>query len=66
MEYAKVDFHLAQIHVPVLRFTIIGWFAAVPLSDSGFRHEVILGRSFLKYLKLIYDGPTGDARLILE
>ena len=62
----EVDFHVAQIHVPLLRFTIMGWFAGVPLSESGFRHEVILGRSFLKYLKLVYDGPTGDVRLLLE
>lgn len=54
-----VDFHLAQIHVPALKFTIDGPFAAVPLVASKFRCEALLGRSFLSYVKMTYDGPSG-------
>ncbi len=54
-----VDFHLAQIHVRALRFTIWGPFAAVPLIASGFRCEALLGRSFLSHFKMVYDGPSG-------
>jgi hypothetical protein len=62
----EADFHLAQIHVPKLRFTITGRFAALPLARSGFRHEVILGRSFLDHFRLTYDGPTADVQLAIE
>lgn len=61
-----VDYHLAQIHVPSLRFTIMGGFAAVPLAKSGFRQHVILGRSFLAELRLQYDGPTASVKLTLD
>lgn len=59
----KVDFYAAQIHVPALMFTQRGPFAAVPLIASGFRYEVLLGRSFLSYLRMEYDGTTGEVVL---
>lgn len=62
----EVDFHLAQIHVPTLRFTIMGQFAGLPLKASGFRQRAILRRSFLSYLKLTYDGPTGEVILAID
>jgi predicted aspartyl protease len=46
-----VNFHLAQVHVPSLKFTQRGPFAAVPLIASGFKYEALLGRSFLSYVK---------------
>lgn len=58
-----VNFHLAQVHVPSLKFTQSGPFAAVPLLASGFKYEALLGRSFLSYVKLRYDGPLGDAEV---
>jgi predicted aspartyl protease len=63
---AKVltDFCRAQIHVPRLRFTQTGEFAAMPLVKSGFGTQVILGRSFLRYLRLEYDGTTGEVFLM--
>jgi predicted aspartyl protease len=62
----EVDFHLAQIHVPKLKFTIMGRLAGLPLTESGFRQRAILGRSFLSYLRLNYDGPTGDVSLAID
>ena len=35
-----------------------------PLTASGFKYEVLLGRSFLSYLKLEYDGTTGEIILL--
>jgi hypothetical protein len=60
----EVDFHLAQIYVPALKFTLRGRFAGLPLLASGISHPVVAGRSFLAYFKLNYDGPLGDAELI--
>jgi predicted aspartyl protease len=56
----EVDFHLAQVHVPSLRFTLQGAFAGVPLIASGFRQRALVGRSFLSYVKMAYDGQTGE------
>ena len=56
----EVDFHLAQVHVPSLRFTLQGAFAGVPLAASGFKQKALVGRSFLSYVKMEYDGPTGE------
>jgi len=55
----EVDFHLAQVHVPSLRFTLQGAFAGVPLVASGFKYKALVGRSFLSYVKMEYDGRTG-------
>lgn len=61
-----VDFHVAQVHVPRLRFTQRGPFAAVPLIASGFKFEALLGRSFLSYVKMSYDGTTGEVILTFD
>jgi hypothetical protein len=61
-----VDFCLAQIQAPSVKFIQSGTFASVPLKASGFRHEVLLGRSFLSYWKLEYDGTTGEVILTYQ
>ena len=60
---AKVNFHLAQVHVPALKFTSHGSFAGVPLVASGFRCRVLLGRTFLRHFKMVYDGRSGAVTL---
>ena len=62
----EVDYHLAQIHVPSLKFVLRGRFAGVPLLSSGFAQRVVVGRSFLSYVRMAYDGPTGDVELIRD
>lgn len=62
----EVDFHLAQIHVSSLRFTLSGSFAGVPLVANGFKQPVVVGRSFLSYVKMRYDGPTGEVTLLMD
>lgn len=52
--------HLAQITIPDLGFYIYGEFAAVDLIAGGQPHEVLLGRSFLRSFRMIYDGRTGE------
>jgi predicted aspartyl protease len=63
--WMRVDVCLAQVHVEQLRYTIEGHFAVIPLSGH-IGYNVVLGRSFLRYCTLSYDGKLGDARLDLN
>jgi predicted aspartyl protease len=60
----EVSIHLAQVHVPSLGFTIYGEFAAVDLRIGGQSIDALLGRTFLRHFKMIYDGATGDVEII--
>ena len=56
----EVDVHMAQVHIPALRFTLYGQFAGVHLIASGLRVQVLVGRTFLRHFRMDYDGTTGD------
>lgn len=58
-----VDVYLAQIHVPSLGLTIWGRVAGVNLIAGGQTHAALIGRTFLQYLVMHYDGPTGRVTL---
>lgn len=58
-----VSFHLAQVYVPALDFTIFGTFASVDLAAGGQQHMALLGRTFLEYHTMTYDGPNGMVTL---
>ena len=55
----ELNFHLAQIHIPELPFTIYGMFAGVHLRSGGQPHFALLGRTFLRHFTMIYHGRTG-------
>lgn len=59
----KVNVHLAQIHIPQFRFTMYGAFCGVHLNAGGQPHKALLGRTFLRYMKMVYDGDTGSVNL---
>ena len=59
----EVNIHLAQIHVPDLQFTVSDIFAAVHLRAGGQPHFALIGRSFLRAFKMIYDGVSGSVTL---
>ncbi len=59
----EVDMHLAQVHIPSLKFTLHGRFAGVHLVPGGHRYQVLIGRTFLRHFKLVYDGRTGAASI---
>lgn len=61
---AETNMYLAQIHVPELRFTLYGQFAGAALAAGGQRHDVLIGRDFLRYFRLTYDGPSGGVTLL--
>jgi predicted aspartyl protease len=59
----EVNVHLAQVFVPSLNFTIYGAFAGVDLLAGGQLHSALIGRTFLKYFRMVYEGPTGNVEL---
>ncbi|MCW5557814.1 MAG: hypothetical protein KIT22_08285 [Verrucomicrobiae bacterium] len=58
-----VNVHLAQVFVPALAFTIYGAFSAVHLQAGGQGHKVLIGRTFLRHCRMVYDGLTGGVTL---
>ena len=59
----KANMHLAQIHVPSLRFTIYGTFAGVHLQAGGMIHQALIGRTFLQNVTMVYEGLTGTVSM---
>ena len=59
----EVNMHLAQVHFPSLNSTIWGAFAGVHLAAGGQVHLALIGRTFLQYYKMIYQGRTGKVVL---
>ena len=60
---ADVSIYLAQIYIPGLKSVIYGRFAGVHLSAGGQPHRVLIGRTFLRYHTMAYDGRTGIVTL---
>lgn len=54
-----VNMYLAQVHVPALKFTQYGIFAGVDLAAGGQRYTALIGRTFLRYFTMTYEGRTG-------
>ena len=59
----EVNMHLAQIHIPSLGRTIYGSFAGVHLLAGGQPHQALIGRTFLKYFVMVYEGHSGTVTL---
>jgi hypothetical protein len=59
----EVSMYLAHVYIPTLLYTIHGAFAGVDLRAGGQLHSALIGRTFLKHFKMIYDGTTGDVEL---
>ena len=55
----EVNMHLAQVYFPALSFTIWGAFAGVHLAAGGQIHRALIGRTFLRRYKMVYEGQTG-------
>ena len=62
----EVDYFRAQVHIPSLHFALSGPFAALPLVQIGFKFEALLGRTFLEYVRVEYDGPTGTCDILRD
>ena len=53
------DLRLVQVYLPAFEKVCYEALAAVKLTEGGQRHEVLLGREFLKGYRMIYDGRSG-------
>ena len=58
-----VNMHLAQIFVPEPDVVFSGVFVGAYLNAGGQPHSAIIGRDFLRYFHLSYDGRTGAVTL---
>ena len=58
------DSYLAHIYIPALSMTLYGKFAGINLAAGGQSHLVLLGRTFLQRMTMIYDGPTGAVTIL--
>lgn len=59
----EVNMHLAQVFFPALNWTIWGSFAGVHLAAGGQMHKALIGRTFLRHYKMVYDGRTGEVTI---
>ena len=60
---SEIQYHLAQIYIPSLNWTMYGAFAGVHLSAGGQPHQALIGRDFLKNFRMTYEGRTGEVIL---
>ena len=56
--------YTARIYVPALDRRLFQRFTGVRLSEGDQKHRVILGRTFLRQYRVIYDGGTGAVEII--
>jgi hypothetical protein len=55
--------YLAQVRVPSLGVTMNGAFSGVDLKAGGQTHSALIGRTFLRHFKMIYEGQTGTVTI---
>jgi predicted aspartyl protease len=55
--------YLAQVHVPMLGVTMNGAFSGVNLRVGGQMNSALIGRTFLRHFKMLYEGNTGTVTL---
>ena len=54
---------MAYVIIFELGMAHYGRFAGVNLADGGQQHGVLLGRTFLSGVTMVYDGPTGSVQI---
>lgn len=59
------DVYLAMIDIPTLQFAQYGRFMGVHLAVGGQPHHVLLGRTLLKDMMLVYDGVHGTVTIAI-
>lgn len=59
----RAAIYLARLYIPSLGKLLFQHFTGVKLKQGDQWHGVILGRSFLRHYRLVYDGPGGSVVL---
>ena len=60
------SWYIAQVHFPALKFTVRGEFGALPLIKGGIGYHALIGRTFLRYIRMEYDGVTGEVSIFRD
>jgi hypothetical protein len=55
--------YTARVYIPVLNKLLFQPFTGVKLEEGEQWHRVILGRSFLRQYRLVYDGISGQVEI---
>ena len=59
----EVNRYSAQLVIPSMNRVIYGRFAALHLQTGGQRCVALIGRTFLRHHRLVYDGRSGEVTL---
>lgn len=59
-----LEVYMAMIEIPSIRFRQYGRFMGVHLAAGGQQHAVLLGRTLLQDMVMIYDGERGSVVLM--
>ncbi len=59
----EVNLYLAHVTIPAMSFFQRGIFYGCSVNEAAWHHRAVLGRTFLRDMVLIYDGPTGSVRI---
>ena len=57
------DVFMAKVSIPGLKMDQFGRFTGVALAKGGQPHRVLLGRTFLQHIIMIYDGIRGQVTI---
>lgn len=57
--------YAAEVNITALSFKQFGRFAGVHLSAGGQSHQVLLGRTFLQNMIMVYDGRRGHVTIAI-
>ena len=60
---SDVNLYLAHVPIPALSFFQRGVFYGCSINKATWNYRAVLGRTFLRDMTLIYDGPTGSVRI---
>lgn len=55
--------YTARLYVPALNQLLFQQFTGVKLAEGAQPHRVLLGRTFLRHYRMMYDGLTGQVDL---
>ena len=60
------SWYIAQVHFPALRLNVRGKFAALHIIQGGMGYHALIGRTFLRYIRMEYNGVTGAVTIFRD
>lgn len=59
----EINVYLAHLYIPSLGYIQYGRFGGGNLAEGGQEHKALLGRSLLRDMLMVFDGPKGQVAL---